>query len=112
MAQLVFIVSRHRPKLLVVVILMPLTGTAMRAVLPPPVEEIGRFFETARAALPRTPIMLGCARPIGPVKAEIDRRALEAGLDGIAFPAEGIVALARARGLMPRFHDACCGVNW
>jgi hypothetical protein len=106
------LIARHRPKLLVLVVLTPLTGTPMRGVVPPPAEEIGAFFETARAALPHTPIVLGCARPLGPAKAEIDRRAVEAGLDGIAFPAEGIVALARARGRTPRFHDACCGIDW
>ena len=105
-------VARHRPKLLVLVVLMPLTGTAMQGVTPPSVEEIGAFFETARAAMPDTPIALGCARPLGPAKAAIDRRAVEAGLDGIAYPAEGIVAYARSRGLIPHFHDACCGVDW
>ncbi len=105
-------IARHRPKFLVLVILMPLYGTAMAGVTPPSAEEIGRFFDLARAALPDTPIMLGCARPIGPSKAEIDRRAVDAGLNGIAYPAEGIVAYAESRGLTPQFHDACCGVNW
>ena len=105
-------IARHRPKFLVLVILMPLYGTAMAGVTPPSAEEIGGFFDLARAALPDTPIMLGCARPIGPSKAEIDRRAVDAGLNGIAYPAEGIVAYAESRGLVPRFHDACCGVNW
>jgi uncharacterized radical SAM superfamily protein len=105
-------IARHRPKFLVLVILMPLYGTAMAGVTPPSAEEIGGFFDLARTALPDTPIMLGCARPIGPIKAEIDRRAVDAGLNGIAYPAEGIVAYAESRGLVPRFHDACCGVNW
>jgi len=105
-------IARHRPKFLVLVILMPLYGTAMAGVTPPSAEEIGGFFDLARTALPDTPIMLGCARPIGPTKAEIDRRAVDAGLNGIAYPAEGIVAYAESRGLVPRFHDACCGVNW
>jgi len=105
-------VARHRPRLLVLVVLMPLTGTAMQAVTPPSVDEIGAFFETARAAMPDTPIALGCARPLGPAKAAIDRRAVEAGLDGIAYPAEGIVAYAESRGLTARFHDACCGIDW
>jgi uncharacterized radical SAM superfamily protein len=105
-------IARHSPKLLVLVILMPLYGTAMAGVTPPPVEEIGAFFGHARATLPETPIMLGCARPIGPAKAEIDRRAVDAKLNGIAYPAEGIVAYAESRGLVPRFHDACCGVSW
>jgi len=105
-------IARHSPKLLVLVILMPLYGTPMAGVTPPSAEEIGAFFDRARAALPHTPIMLGCARPIGPSKAEIDRRAVDAGLNGIAYPAEGIVAYAESRGLTPQFHDACCGVNW
>jgi hypothetical protein len=104
-------VARHSPKLLVLVVLMPLYGTAMAGVTPPPVEKIGEFFETARRRLCHTPIMLGCARPIGPQKFAIDRRAVDAGLNGIAYPAEGIVAYARERGLSVRFHDACCGVN-
>jgi uncharacterized radical SAM superfamily protein len=105
-------IARHAPKLLVLVVLMPLSGTAMAGVTPPPVAEVGAFFDHARRRLPDTPIVLGCARPMGPVKAEIDRRAVDAGLDGIAYPAEGIVAYARARGREPEFHDACCGVNW
>jgi uncharacterized radical SAM superfamily protein len=62
--------------------------------------------------LPETPVMLGCARPLGKIKADIDRAAVDAGLNGIAFPAEGVVAYARERGLRPKFVDACCGVNW
>lgn len=105
-------IGRHRPKLLVLVILMPLYGTAMAGVTPPSNEEIGSFFQVAREAFPEIPVSLGCARPIGPQKAVIDRLAIDAGLDGIAYPAEGIVAYARERGRAPRFHDACCGVNW
>ncbi|HYM62936.1 MAG TPA: radical SAM protein [Thermoanaerobaculia bacterium] len=105
-------IARHRPKLLVLVILMPLYGTAMATVTPPAVEEIGAFFQTARDAFPDIPVSLGCARPIGPQKTAIDRLAIDAGLDGIAYPAEGIVAYAQERGRTPRFHDACCGVNW
>jgi hypothetical protein len=56
--------------------------------------------------------MLGCARPLGEAKAEIDRAAIDAGLNGIAYPAEGIVSYARTRGLEPAFLNACCGVSW
>ena len=84
----------------------------MRDVEPPPLEEIGPFFEAARRALPETPIMLGCARPLGAMKVEIDRLAIDAGLNGIAYPADGIVAYAESRGLDPVFNNACCGVSW
>lgn len=105
-------VARHPLKLLVLIVLMPLYGTVMAGVTPPTPEEIGAFFRHARARLPDTPIMLGCARPMGAVKATIDRLAVDAGLDGIAYPAEGIVAYAQAQGRVARFHDTCCGVMW
>jgi hypothetical protein len=106
------IVAAHRPKLLVLVILMPLSGTGMAFVTPPPLSEIGAFFAHARRALPETPVMLGCARPLGAIKERIDRLAVDAGLNGIAYPADGVVAHARARGLAPEFVNACCGVEW
>ena len=105
-------IVRHPPKISVLVVLMPLTGTPMFGVPPPSVEEIGTFFEQARKALPSTPVMLGCARPMGDLKVEIDRLAVNAGLNGIAYPANGIVEYARQNGLHPKFINACCGVNW
>lgn len=106
------IIARHPPKLLVLVVLTPLAGTKMAEVPLPDVDELGGFFRDARRRLPETPIMLGCARPLGPVKKEIDRHALLAGFNGIAYPAEGSVALAKSLSLSPEFVDACCGVTW
>lgn len=105
-------IARHARKFLVLVILMPLTGTPMIGVTPPTVDELSSFFTLARSTLPDTPVMLGCARPLGKIKVEIDRAAVDAGFNGIAFPAEGIIAYARERGMTPKFVDACCGVNW
>jgi len=105
-------IARHARKFLVLVVLMPLTGTPMVGVTPPPVAALADFFTLARRSLPETPVMLGCARPLGPIKIAIDRAAIEAGLNGIAYPAEGIIAYARERGLTPKLVDACCGVNW
>ena len=105
-------ICRHDSKLLVLVVLMPLSGTPMAVVQPPTASEIAGFFELARARLPEKPIMLGCARPLGTLKIEIDRAAVDCGLNGIAYPAEGIIDYARRRGLNPEFVNACCGVNW
>jgi uncharacterized radical SAM superfamily protein len=105
-------ITRYPPKLLVLVILMPLTGTPMAIIKPPAREEIGGFFEAARQMLPTTPIMLGCARPLGEIKFATDCLAIDAGLNGIAYPAEGIVEYARQKNLQPNFINACCGVTW
>ena len=105
-------VRRHPPKILVLVILMPLSGTPMAGVEPPSLKEIEQFFAQARRTLPTVPIQLGCAKPLGPIKNDIDRLAIDAGFNGIAYPSEGIVGYAREQGLKAQFINACCGVTW
>ncbi len=86
--------------------------TNMSGVVPPSLAEIGAFFATSRRTLPEIDVMLGCARPMGAIKAKIDRLAIDAGLNGIAYPADGSVAYAQERGLEPEFINACCGVTF
>lgn len=105
-------IARHPPKMLALVILTPLRGTPMAEMRPPPLADIGRFFEIARAALPSTPIVLGCERPLGDYKRAVDQLAIDAGFNGVAYPADGTVAYARARDLELQFVNACCGVAW
>jgi len=97
---------------LVLVALVPLVGTPMSHVAPPPVDEITEFFATARLAAPSTTINLGCARPLGTVKRELDEAAIDLGLNGIAYPADGTIEYARARGLTPRLFEWCCSLTW
>ncbi|MCP4417252.1 MAG: radical SAM protein, partial [Chloroflexi bacterium] len=78
----------------------------------PSLDEIGSFFELSRRALPETPIILGCARPMGSMKVEIDKMAIDAGLNGLAYPADGMVEYARQQGVEPDFVNACCGISW
>jgi uncharacterized radical SAM superfamily protein len=105
-------VARHPVSTLILVVLTPLVGTAMAHLPPPPVEDVVAFFETARLAMPTTPINLGCARPLGAMKQELDRAAVDHGLNGIAYPAEGTIDHARARGLTPRLYEFCCSLAW
>jgi hypothetical protein len=61
--------------------------------------------------LPDIPIQLGCARPAGRAKQIIDGYAVLAGLDGIAYPAEGMVELARRLGRPVQVVSACCSFS-
>ncbi len=106
------LVVRYPVSTLVLVVLVPLSGTPMADLPPPPRHEVAEFFGAARAALPRTPINLGCARPMADTKAVLDRAAVDQGLNGIAYPAEGVVDYARSRGLEPRFYEFCCSLAW
>lgn len=106
------IISRYPVSTLVLVVLTPLVGTAMAHLEPPPVADVSAFFGRARDRLPTTKVNLGCARPLGGMKVQLDQAAIDHGLNGIAYPAEGSVAYARSRGLEPRFYDYCCSLTW
>jgi uncharacterized radical SAM superfamily protein len=103
-------VARHRPAALVLVVVMPFYASRQRPFATPSSAEVGRFFMDARAALPGIPLLLGCARPAGRAKQEIDAYAVLAGLNGIAHPADGMVELAARLGREVRVTPACCSV--
>jgi len=105
-------INRYPVSTLVLVVLMPLAGTPMAHVSPPPVDQVAEFFATARVAAATTTINLGCARPLGAYKREIDEAAIDLGLNGIAYPADGAIAYARSRGLTPRLFEYCCSLTW
>ncbi len=105
-------IARYPVSTLILVVLMPLVGTPMAEVEPPPTDEVVDFFALARTAMPDTKINLGCGRPMGETKRELDWGAIDVGLDGIAYPAEGAIAYARERGLEPRLYEFCCSLTW
>jgi len=102
------IISRHKPSAVVAVALTPLPGTGMEGVRPPSPEAVARVLAAARLMMPDVPLALGCARPLGDHRVELDRLALELGVDAIAFPSEEAVEEARRLGLRARFLASCC----
>jgi lipoyl synthase len=106
-------ISKYPVHALIVVIFMPIQGTKMQNVTPPDTAEVEDFLIKSRLKLPRTRILLGCARPGGEYKKIVDRAAIEAGINGIAYPAEGIIEYSQELGLSPSFYEnSCsCGVD-
>lgn len=103
-------IARHKPAALVLVVIMPFHAPAHRPFAVPASAEVGRFFIDAREALPDVPVLLGCARPPGRAKVEIDTYAVLAGLNGIAHPSDGVVELAARLGRDVRVTPACCSI--
>ena len=103
-------IRRHKPAAVVLVVIMPFYAPAKRPFAVPSSRAVGRFFMDARAALPDVPALLGCARPPGRAKVEIDAYAVMAGLNGIAHPSDGTVALAARLGRSVRVTPACCSI--
>ena len=104
------IVSRHRVHSLVLVVIMPFyakPGTFAT----PTTTDVGRIFLEARKRIPDQQVLLGCARPPGMHRRVTDAYAVMAGLDGIAFPADGAVAVAEAIGRPAAQQHACCSMK-
>ena len=106
------IIASHPVSTLIIVVLVPLVGTPMEHIPPPPVPEVIDFFALARATMPTTTINLGCGRPMGDTKVTLDRAAIDHGLNGIAYPAEGAIAYAESRGLDAHLYEYCCSLTW
>ena len=104
------IVARHPVKALVLVVIMPFyakPGTFKT----PDTADVGRIFLEARERMGDRQVLLGCARPAGRHKQVTDAYAVMAGLDGIAFPAEGAVQVAQATGRDWHQEHACCSIK-
>ncbi len=70
-----------------------------------------RIFLEARERLPDKQVLLGCARPPGMHKRITDAYAIMAGLDGIAFPADGAVSVAHTIGRPFEQAHSCCSIK-
>jgi uncharacterized radical SAM superfamily protein len=104
------IVSRHAVHSLVLVVVMPFyarPGTFAT----PATSDVGRIFLEARRRIPDRKVLLGCARPPGMHRRVTDAYAVIAGLDGIAFPADGALAVAGAIGRPAVQEHACCSIK-
>ncbi len=99
------------PRRLVFVVFMPLRHTALAGATPPPVAEVARFLAEARLALPACRQHLGCARPRGRYRQELDPLAVAAGVNALALASEAALAKARELGLDIRHHDTCCSLG-
>jgi uncharacterized radical SAM superfamily protein len=104
------IVARHPVHALVLVVIMPFYA-APGLFATPETGDVGRIFLEARRRLPGRQVLLGCARPPGMHKRVTDAYAVMAGLDGIAFPADGTVAVAQAIGRPWHQEHACCSIK-
>jgi hypothetical protein len=104
------IVSRHRVHSLVLVVIMPFYAKPGTFATPAP-SDVGRIFLEARQRIPDRQVLLGCARPPGMHRRVTDAYAVMAGLDGIAFPADGALGVAHAIGRPAAQEHACCSIK-
>jgi len=103
-------VSRYNVNALVLVVIMPFYAKPGTFVTPE-TSDVGRIFLEARERLADQQVLLGCARPPGMHKRVTDAYAIMAGLDGIAFPADGAVSVAHTIGRPFEQAHSCCSIK-
>lgn len=95
---------------IIFVIISPIKGTPMENIIPPSFKEVGKIAAIARILNQNTNINLGCARPTGEEKELIEKSAIDAGINGIAYPSDETIEYAKNLGLEIKFKDTCCSL--
>ncbi|OYT56335.1 MAG: radical SAM protein [Candidatus Hecatellales archaeon ex4484_218] len=107
------LISKFKPTVIVITVLIPTRGTPMEMVTPPKPEEVAKIIAIANLMFPKTPISLGCVRPGGVYRNILDKFAVKAGVSKIAVPSKAVFEEGEKLGLkMKIFQDyMCCCVD-
>ncbi len=109
-ANAIRIIARHNPECVIIVAFKPLDLTPMVNVTPPSPMDIARVILATRLTIIDRPVILGCARPHGEHRRQTDRLAIEAGVNGIAYPTEEAVEYSQQLGLKISTSVKCCSL--
>jgi len=102
------IVTRVGVETIILVVLKPLTGKNSCRIPTP--EEVSKISAIARILNPTIPIRMGCIRPAHPWKAEMERGAIDSGINTIAYPLQGTIEYTQKIGLETKFIELCCSL--
>jgi uncharacterized radical SAM superfamily protein len=95
---------------LVHLVLMPLKHTPMQRAGLVPVLDAARFMARARLEIPGIKHHMGCARPRGRYRHQLDRLAVSLGVNALALPSDAAVEMAEALGVEISFDATCCSL--
>ncbi|MHA1932633.1 MAG: radical SAM protein [Promethearchaeota archaeon] len=99
------------PSLIVVIALIPPKNSDIKFKTPEP-EVIAKVIALIRFIFPNTEISLGCMRPRGNIKLEVEKYALRAGITRIEIPSKNTIKWLRKQnsGVQFKFFSACCAI--
>jgi len=103
--------SGLNPSLIVLIVLIPPKNAKTKFIRPKP-GDIAKVISVIRFVYPKSEISLGCMRPRGDIKIEIEKYAIKAGINRIEIPSKK--TLKWAKELYPdinfNFFSACCAI--
>ena len=99
------------PSLIVVIALIPPKNSKVKFETPQP-EVIAKVIALIRFIFPNTEISLGCMRPRGNIKLEVEKYALRAGITRIEIPSKDTIKWLRKQNssIQFKFFSACCAI--
>lgn len=97
-------------KALTFTVLIPTKGTEFEKVSPPNLSEIGMYLCRAREEFPNTSLNLGCMRPRGNYRKELDLMAIMSGINQIVTPSRTAQMAALAMKLNIVETKECCAL--
>ncbi len=99
-----------KPTLLVIDVFIPTRGTPFENCPPPPLEGVREILDKARRRLTRTTMFLGCMRPFGKYREELDLMAYELGVKGFVKPSKPLIEKAKNSGEKIVIKEECCAL--
>ncbi|MFX0074864.1 MAG: radical SAM protein [Candidatus Hermodarchaeota archaeon] len=103
--------SGLNPSLIVLIALIPPKDDKTKFNNPKP-EDIAKIISSIRFVFPNTEISLGCMRPRGNVKVEIEKYAIKSGINRIEIPSKKTLKWAKETypNITYNFFSACCAI--
>ncbi|MHA1143772.1 MAG: radical SAM protein [Candidatus Helarchaeota archaeon] len=98
-----------KPSLLVFLGLIPTKGTPMEAVKIDPLDVV-KVIAIARLAFPHAEIGVGCMRPGGNIRQEIDELSFRAGINRLVLPSKRFLTSINSLGYEYIQYDTCCAL--
>ncbi len=99
------------PSLIVVIVLIPPKNSKIKFDIPKP-EDIAKIIALLRFIFPKTEISLGCMRPRGNIKSEVEKYAIKAGITRIEIPSKDTLQWLKNNNseIQFKFFSACCAI--
>ncbi|MHA1233599.1 MAG: radical SAM protein [Promethearchaeota archaeon] len=99
------------PSLIVLIALIPPNNSVNNFLRPQP-SDIAKIIAATRFAYPDTEISLGCMRPRGEVKLDIEKYAIKAGINRIEIPSKNTLKWVKKNDpdVIFNFFSACCAI--
>ncbi len=103
------LIEEFKPYLIVLLALVPTKNTLMENIKLE-LEKIIKIIAIARLMFPTTPISLGCMRPGGNFRKQLDLLAFKAGINRIEIPSNALIKYATKNGYVIKKIDSCCAL--